>query len=128
MSKFFVLPCYFVDFLVWQFICHSFHIIYLLCINSIHSDAVVFRYNLSEEVEKARNLDVLLSKTKEQLTRKDAQYTEWVDAVTILNLSGNASYISKTFDPIDDSEQDCGNSSALAVELPQSCNKLSMYW
>ena len=62
--------------------------VYVLCINLIQSDAVVFRYNLSEEVEKARNLDVLLSKTKEQLTRKDAQYTEWVSAVNILNLSG----------------------------------------
>ena len=35
-----------------------------------------FRYNLNEETEKRKNSEMLYNKTKEQLARKDEQYTQ----------------------------------------------------
>ena len=44
-----------------------------------------FRYNLNEETEKRKNAEMLYNKTKEQLSRKDEQYTQYV---IILNRAG----------------------------------------
>lgn len=36
------------------------------------------RYQLNEEEEKRRNAELLYNKLKDQLTRKEEQYTKWV--------------------------------------------------
>ena len=40
-----------------------------------------FRYNLNEETEKRKNSEMLYNKTKEQLARKDEQYTQCVNFI-----------------------------------------------